>query len=545
MQNPAELLNAAHVHHREGRLADAIALYRELLAAVPGDVGALGGLGAALRASGDTAGAVDILERACRDHPDEPALHNNLGNALAAAGQWMAAEASYVRALELKPDYLEALGNLGGALGRLGDHASAAETFEKAAELRPDLSVFAYEAGRAWRRAGDAARAAECLRRALALEPERADIVNDLGNAVTDTGDLDGALHLFSRAVELAPTFMEARFNRANTLRAQGRLADALADYDAALALAPEHAEVRWNRALTLLLMERWEDGLRDYAWRWRRQGAVSDPLVQVAKWRGEPDAAAHLLIASEQGYGDTLQFARYLPAAARRVGRVTFSCPPPLVELMASAFPDIEVTASAPETLAADAGADAGASLLDLPGLLWPDVGMATADAAYLAGGAAAAMPRRIGLVWRGNPSQRLDSERSIPLSLLAPLARTPGVEFHSLQLGGGEEIRAAGLADHIADATAELTDFAATRRLLAGLDLVIGVDTAVLHLAGAMGVPAWLLLARVPDWRWGADGDKTPWYPVHRLIRQAIAGDWSAPVQTVEDLLLAALDR
>ena len=520
-------------HHHQGRLADAIDGYRQALKDRPGDIAAIAGLGAALRAAGKIADAVAILEAGCLEHPDQPALLNNLGNAQGAAGNWMAAEICYADALALKPDYVEALANHGGALSQLGDAGSAAEAFDRASALRPDLAVLPYEAGKAWHGAGDTAAAIERLGRAKALAPGRADIVNDLGNALFDAGDLPAAAAAFTDAIAIDAKFLEPCFNRANSHRALGRLAEALADYEAALTIQPEHAEVRWNRALTHLLAGDWAAGFADYDWRWRRSGGSELPAPGLPRWDGVTTVDRHVLIASEQGYGDTLQFARYLPIVAARAGKVTFSCPAPLAGLMAEAFPGIEVTSVVPDRVQADCAA----ALLDLPGLLWSDSGMAGGHGAYLSRGGVESVPckrpMKIGIVWNGSPSHRQDTERSMPLDTLRSLIEVSGVSFVSLQLDGSDEIIRTGLAGRIADPTAGLGDFKATRDVISALDLVIGVDTAGLHLAGAMGKPAWLLLAKVPDWRWGLAGDDTAWYPSHRLFRQSMPGDWRSPVQ------------
>jgi len=508
--DPDETLNEAETHHRTGDLAAAEAAYRRVLAADPDEVRALSSFGVLLRATGRLDEAAALLERAADRAPGDAAVHNNLGNVQAAMGDWEAAVATYRRALDLVSDYAEAHANLGRALAVTEDIAGAIDHLRSARTLAPGLP---------------------------GLDAELARHLIDHGNALFEGDDLETAQAAYAEALEADPESLAAANNLGSTSRALGDLATALDAYDRALAIDGAHAEVRWNRALTLLLAGHEEAGWADYGWRWRRSHDLPLPaLPDGQRWTGEGMGGGTLEILDEQGLGDAIQFARYIAAARDQAGagHVRLRCQAPLVPLLAGLDGvDEVVPREAPV-----APFDAYAPLLDLP----PLIGLGSARAEpYLAAkptDLGAKTKPRIGLLWSGGALHAEQYARSLRLDDFRSLLEATNAEFHAFQVGPAR----AQLGDApINDLGRDFENFADTASAVAAMDLIIGVDTAVVHLAGALGKPVWTLLTFVPDWRWGMSGETTPWYPSMRLFRQPSRGDWGSVMAALQNALEA----
>jgi Flp pilus assembly protein TadD len=550
MPSLAEALAA----HSAGRLAEAERHCMALLAAGE-DAEALNLLAVLRRQQRRPGEAEALFRRALALRPEAPELHNNLGNALRDLGRPEAAEAAFRRAVALRPCYPEALRNLATLLAgagrpeataayralvqaapedadalnnlavllrREGRTGEALPLYRRALALQPAHPDACYNLGRALLDEGEAAAALPLLRQAAALRPEDAERHHALGAAQAALGDPAAAVEAYREAVRRDPEAIASLNNLGNALQAAGRPEEALAIQDRALALDPMQPDVRYNRALVLLLLGRAE-GWAEHENRWDAPGFTSPRRGLAApRWDGRRRPEATLLVHWEQGFGDTLQFVRYLAAARARVGRLVLEVQAPLRRLL-EGIPGADAVVAAGEALPPH---DLHLPLLSLPALLGPGAALAPP---YLA-----ASPRRppggrprIGLVWAGNPLHGNDRNRSLPLAALGVLRGLPGLAWVSLQHGP----RAAEVTGAEAP-IAPGADFADTAAVVAGLDLVVAVDTAVAHLAGALGVPARLLLPFAPDWRWGPAGDTTPWYPAMRLLRQRAPGDWSAPL-------------
>ena len=444
---------------------------------------------------------------------------------LAAAGEAAAALALYEDILAADPAAADAANNAGVLLRRQGAEEAAIRRYRQALAAVPEHPDAGWNLGRALLDRAEADEAYLHLRRAAALRPgwER---WHGLGRACQARGDLPGAEAAYGRALAARPDAAETLNNLANLQQGVGRLEDALALQDRALALDPGNADMHYNRALLLLLMGRWAEGWREHEWRWQATGFAS-PRRRFASpaWDGRPLPGGTLLLHWEQGLGDTIQFVRYAAAARARVGRLVLEVQPPLAPLLRG-LPGLNAVVTVGDRVPPH---DAHGPLLRLPLLLGqPEP---APQPPYLAAPGIAREAGRIGLVWAGNPKHLNDRNRSIPLPLLAPLLATPGRRWVSLQVGPrSADIATAGLADRLEDLSPGLVDFTATAAALARLELLITVDTAVAHLAGALGVPTWLLLPSAPDWRWGPAGTTTPWYGSLHLWRQPRPGDWAA---------------
>lgn len=375
--------------------------------------------------------------------------------------------------------------------------------------------------------------AVDFYQQALELNPYFPEAYNNLGNVRFMKGELEGAKTAYGQALKLKPDYAQAKNHLGNVLFQQGALDQAEALYAQAICLRPQYPEAHNNLALLYLLTGRFEQGWAEYEYR-RQLPALAYLRELAPRWNGAPTGT--LLVRYEQGFGDTLQFIRYLPRVRDRCQRLVLVCQPKLKPLLAD-FPAVDQLAEAGQTVAYDRAID----LLSLPGLLRTRADKIPAPVPYLSPPAekiAQWRPYRVpgklnvGLVWAGNPRHILDFARSFPLSAFAPLAEIPDLFFHSLQLGPQQaQLKNPPPGMLIQDWAGHLHDFADTAGLLANLDLLITVDTAAAHLAGAMGRPVWTLLQPIPDWRWMLEREESPWYPSMRLFRQRI-GETREPV-------------
>jgi hypothetical protein len=362
---------------------------------------------------------------------------------------------------------------------------------------------------------GDAEQYAEAmdhLQHVVAAEPERAEAYNSLG-------------YLLSR---------------------QRQPQKAIAYYEQAIELQPQYAQAHFNLGMTLLQLGDYSRGFTEYDWRWRT-GQFTPFQCPHPQWDGRPIPDKTLLIHTEQGAGDAIQFARYLPLAAQRCKKLILVCRGDLIPLFAT-LPGVAQIREAGTITVSEF--DTYLPLLSLPRVFGTTLETIPGEVPYLdiqtirrrkADGASATLLSRssafkVGLVWAGSPTYKNDRHRSCPLREWIPVLQSPGVEFYSLQKGPQREELAQLPADlQVQDLDPHIQDYGDTARLLDQLDLIITVDTSVAHLAGALGKSVWTLLPYVPDWRWRLDGETTPWYPTMRLFRQTSAGDWAGVFERV----------
>jgi Flp pilus assembly protein TadD len=539
------LLTDAVRRHRAGNLSGAEPLYARILHDHPDHAEALYLLGSLQAQRGQTDAAIASLQRALQAAPELAEAHNNLANALAAAGRLAEAEQCYRCALELRADNPEALCNLAAILERQSRHGEAADILRRAAELRPRDATTLNAWGMSLRGAGRLTDAVAVYRRALELAPDAPELHNNLGNALEELGQHDAAQVRLRRAVRLRPAYAEAWGNLAGSLQAIGRLDEALECYRRGLELRPDLDALRGNRAWIRLLLGEYREGFADYEHRYAC-GTLLARALPKPRWDGRSLAGRTILLYAEQGFGDTIQFARYAPLVAALGGRVMLACQPELAPLL-SRLEGVE------RVIASTGGApkepfDCHAPLPSLPFLLGTTLETIPAKVPYLHARAelierwrctiGSGPGLRVGLVWAGNPVHSRDPQRSCPPEVLAPLASLPVVRLFALQKG----ITAADVArigGSVTDLGREIRDFDDTAAAVMCLDLVVTVDTSMAHLAGALSRPVWTLIAHQPDWRWMQGRADSPWYPTMRLFRQPRAGDWRAVVgRVVEEL-------
>jgi tetratricopeptide (TPR) repeat protein len=494
--------------------------------------------GLAQKTAGRLDDAIASFTQLTRLTPQSHGAFYNLGNTYLAANRMAEAVVAYRRAVRLAPRFAHAHNNLGLALLSLGQTELAAGSFARGVALDPANPGTQHLTGHALLRLNRAAEAVPYLREADRLAPHQAVIVTDLGDALRRTGAFRAVAPFAREAAALAPGRIEVWNNLANAERDLYRFDEAEAASRHALTLQPENAEVHYNLALTLLAAGRLHEAWPHWEYRWDAVPGAKRRFPGP-RWDGRDLDGGTLYLHAEQGQGDTLHFCRYAMLAAKRAN-VVLGVQPTLVRLLQT-LPGVRVVSEldAPPDFAAQA------PLASLPEAFGTrDAGAVPAPVTYLAAepelaaawaARLAALPGlRVGLVWAGNKDFPFDFARSIPGGMLDALGGIAGVSFVSLQVGGADR---PGLA--MADWTAELGDFADTAALIAGLDLVIGVDTAVAHLAGALGRPVWLLNRFAGDWRWGAAGDDCAWYPTMRQFRQSEPGEWAPVIERVRQAL------
>jgi Tfp pilus assembly protein PilF len=487
--------------------------------------------------------------------PNEEALaHYERGLAQQDAGELAGAVESYRRAIALDPGLAKAHNNLGTLLQAQGDLQAAIGSYETALALDPRLLDAARNLGIAWLDRGDMRLAERYCRVALELSPaspelrtQFAHIHFNLGVAFEKERRFEDALHRYRAALELKNDCADAWLNAGALLELRGDAAGADEHYRRAIAARPDLVLAHFNRGLQLLLAGDYENGWKEYEWRWQLPEFATQRL-QGPHWDGSPLAGRTILLYAEQGFGDAIQFVRYAPLVAQSGGRVLVRCPLQLASLFAC-VPAVDATVGDDAPLPAF---DLCCPLLSVPHLLGTTLGTVPVAAPYFhlpeqklaawrAKLALAPNALKVGLVWASySRSPVLTRRKSISLDLFAPLADVRSAAFYSLQKGPP-----AAEAGHppsglrIADLSGELRDFSDTAAAIANLDLVISVDSAVAHLAGAMARPGWTLAAFPPDWRWSREGDGCAWYPTMRIFRQTRAGEWTDVVARVAGAL------
>lgn len=539
MATLAETFALARQHQQAGDLDRAEALYRQILHADPDSARGWFALGTLCQSRGRLDEAADCFRRAVRLQPGEADGHRYLANVLLQQGRLDDAAAAYRRCLQFQPDHAEALTNLGVALGEQGKSAEALACYRRALQVRPDLVEVHHNMGNALREQGKPDEAAACYREALRLRPDYAKAHHHLGAVLTSLGRADEAVSSLRRALELRPDYAEALNSLGAALSVQGNGDEAVACYEQALRLRPDYAEAHWNLGLALLLRGDLERGWPEMEWLWRAKKPSPLAAFPQPLWDGSTLDGRAILLHTDQGLGDTLQFVRYAPLIKRRGGTVVVQCQPPLARILA-ACPGIDrlVPRGAPLP-----PFEVHALLQSLPGLFHTTLATVPAEVPYVFADARLverwreelrALPGfRVGIAWQGDFKHRWDRHRSIPLGHFEPLARVEGVRLVSLQKGpGADQLRV--LAGCFPVTAFERLDeepgpFMDTAALMRSLDLVVTCDTALAHLAGALAVPVWVALPAAPDWRWLLQRADSPWYPTMRLFRQTAPGDWA----------------
>ena len=544
-------VSVALQHHRAGRTDQAIAAYREALALAP-DLATLAeahnNLAIALRETGQLEAAVAAYRRTLELKPNFAGAWNNLGNVLIQTKQFDGAIEALQRAIAINPNLVEAHNNLGGALRKQGRLDEAIAAYRQAISLRADFAVAHSNLGKALLDQGKAGDAVAALERAVQLQPPSAEALCDLAYALAAAERASDAADACRKAQALEPNFIRAFNNLGIALTKLGRHQEAIAAYRRAIELTPGDAQAHWNLAGVLLLLGDYRQGWAEFEWRRLTPALPALRSFSQPMWDGGDLNGKKILLHAEQGFGDSIQFVRYVPLVLQRGGKVIVECQKELRRLFCGSdaigagralgtdqiiakgerLPEFDVQCSLLSLPLA-----CGTSLDSIPAgvpYLWPDAALAQDWAQRLKGLGGL----RVGLVWAGRAKP--DPTRTANLQDLAPLFEVNGVSWVLLQTGAAKDQAKRlppGLT--ILDVADQLGDFADTAAVIANLDLVISIDTAAAHLAGAMAKPVFVMLPFAPSWRWLLDRDDSPWYPAMRLFRQVSPGDWLGVAQKV----------
>jgi tetratricopeptide (TPR) repeat protein len=500
-------------HQRSGHLAAAADLCRQLVEARPKHAEGLHLMGIICHQEGDLVAAIDYVRRAIKAKGTVPVYHSNLGEMCRQAGRLDEAIAAGKRALELQPNLPPALNNLGIAY------------FD-----REEFTV-----------------AERYYRRALALDPNFPEAHNNLANALRQQHKFEEAIPEYTRAMELKPGYADAAANLGSVLHIRGRFEEAISSYRWALTLDPQQANAHAGVGILYLLHANFEQGWSEYEWRLlmaeSRHVAPPGPA-----WDGSNPAGLKILVYGEQGFGDALQFCRYLPTLRERGATISLRITAPVAGLLADNMPGIDVS-SEPGL----PSYDCHCALLSLPHRFQTRLNTIPNPVAYLharpeiaakwATRLGSGPEFKIGVVWTGNPKHINNRYRSTTAEALLPLLAIDGARFFSLQVGARHKELTERSKGAVPDLSSELPDYSETAGAIANLDLVVTVDTSVAHLAGAMGKPVWVLLSVVPDWRWMLERKDNPWYPTMRVFRQRAAEDWADVIERVSAEIRAVL--
>ncbi|SMF43651.1 Tetratricopeptide (TPR) repeat [Azospirillum oryzae] len=495
------------------------------------------------------AGEADRLygEIVAADPQFAPAV-NNLGLLRADAGRDWEAVALFRRALSLTPHSLNGWINLGALLVRLGRPEEGVRAYRAAIRLKSDQPALLNELGVQLERLKRPEEACDAFGRAVVLAPDDAEIANNHGAMLRMDHRVDEAAARFRRAIVLDPRYAGAYSNLGSAVKDKGIFWEALLAFRRATRLDPDFAGAHWNESLVRLLLGDFVKGWRGYEWRWKH-GRLPSPQrsFERPRWDGSPLKGRRLLVYWEQGFGDVLQFVRYLPLLAQAAGGQ-----PVYLECQRALLP---VLRSLPGTIAVETGGplpdfDVQIPVLSLPALFGTRLETVPSRVPYLSAEPdlaarwgerlAGLSGLKVGIVWAGSPTHGNDRNRSIGLAPFARLASIPGVSLVSIQKGPTEGQAADPPGGFpLLNLSPDIKDFADTAAIIAGLDLVVCVDTSVAHLAGALGVPVWVMVPFAPDWRWMLDRDDSPWYPTMRLFRQDRPGSWDDAMDRLERAL------
>ncbi|MDR3441041.1 tetratricopeptide repeat-containing glycosyltransferase family protein [Telmatospirillum sp.] len=517
------IFEEAVARHRLDQKAEAEALYRAVLAIHPRHAEASYNLGLLCQMEERYQEAANLYRRAIAFRNDYVDAYSNLGTVLKELKEYEQANTVYLLAIAIKPDHAMAYSNLGVSLKEQRRFDEAVAVYRQAITLAPD-----YE----WAYANQAP-------------------------VLLEQGDSRASIIASQRAITLTPDMSLAHYNLAAALKAENLLQQSVDSFRHAIALRPDFGEAHFALGQVLLMQGDYEAGWPEYSWRWslpdyawlsKIHGQFQQPL-----WTGERLDGKTILIYAEQGMGDAIQYARYLPKVLGRGGRIVLAVHPPLKKLFA-AIPGIAAVVGLDETPLPPF--DVHCPLLGLPQVFGTRQETIPAQVPYLQADPAETERwkkriggdgLKVGIVWAGNPTQRGDRWRSPRLASMAPLFNVPGVRFVALQMGPGRaDLETNPLPANVLDLGPEITDFADTAAIMAGLDLVITSCTAPLHLAGALGVPTWAVIPFAPHFLWQLDRSDSPWYPTLHLYRQTKPGrDWSVPIGRVVTDLSAMVEK
>lgn len=524
--------------------------YRKLLQKEPRSGKVWLALGTLCADQGRLVEAVASFRQVAETTPLEPQGHLRLGNALLQMGNHKEAEAAYRRCLEVQPENVDAMVNLGYVLGEQNKSDEAIACYKRARQIAPGVPEIHHNLANMLRELKRYDEALPSYNEAIRLRPEYAKAYVNKGVALASSGSVPDAIICLRKAIEIQPGYAEAHNTLGHALSAMGYITAAIAEFDRAIQLKPDYPDPYWNRSLLWLLLGDFERGWPAVEWRWKCKHTPQLPPFPFPRWDGHSSLAGKtMLLHAEQGLGDTLHFVRYAPMFKAKGARVIVQCQGVLIPILSTCQGIDELIAWGQPTPTCDYWLP----MMSLPGAMKTTLKTIPDKIPYLKADPSLVdhwrkelshiTGFRVGIAWQGSTRHPWDRYRSAPLKLFEQLGRIPGVKLISLQKGTGTEqllewpsdIPIIRLSDQI-DHGGAFTD---TSAILKNLDLVVVIDTAIAHLAGALGVPVWMVIHRTPDWRWMLDRDDTPWYPSMRLFRQQAIDAWGPVFNQIAELL------
>ncbi|QDU80191.1 TPR repeat-containing protein YrrB [Polystyrenella longa] len=587
MDENQNTLQSALELHQEGSLDQAEPAYRKLLAVDPNNMQVRFLLGTCLLQLNRYDESISILEPLTEQPSAGPDVFNNLGIAYRATGNLEAAVSTFQQAIKSNPEYSQAYFNLGELLETGNALKEAAQCYRKALELTPTDHQAGAAFARVLTRMKNWADAENIYRQILSADPQNEEYLVQLAFVLASSKRVEEALEIYQdilsrkpdfaeimgsvcylyeklgqfsearryakQALDIKPDYAEGWNNLGSVALAEHQPDEAIQNFKKAAELVPELSIAHYNVATTQLLQEKYEAGWTGYEYRLNLT-PTRFPQYAEGNWRGEAITGKRLVIIADQGFGDTIQFSRFLKRAKEMSqADITFLCHEPLVSLLA---PSLKEVGPVVATIDNEPSFDYQLPLCSLPGLLGIHQPDKISQSGYveLPGSASVEVTtlvreldtglKKVGLVWRGNPEQDRDQLRSCPLEKLKPLFNLSGIQWVNLQIDEQSRTDLESLQSpaRFLHAGHLVNDFRDTGWLLKQLDLVLSVDTAVAHLAGALGLPVWTMLCHTPDWRWRLTGEESTWYPQMRLIRQPAWSDWDSVIAQIAQELPTA---
>ncbi len=549
--------NLGHALHGRGWPAAGVVFFERAVQLKPYYIKAICNLAMALRESGRSGDAAAFLQQRLKTKPHDPDLLHEYGITLQKQDKLDDAVRFYEESLRQRPDHFSCVCNLGSALRELGRTEAALTQYERALELTNDRPEVFVNLGAVFWDMNRLEKAIGCYERALQIRPDYVDALVNLGSVLWASGQSDRAREQYLQALRIKPDSASAYSNLGALLHDVADLDGALNHYEKALRIDPMHPEARFGRGLALLAYGQYREGWMLYETGLGKRSLRGLNKFRTKPWNGLPAPDKRLVIWSEQGLGDTLQFIRYAPLCRERVGKVIVLCPKPLVRLLKSC-PGVDDVHTTVQT----ASFDEQVAMMSLPYVFGTTLETIPAQTPYLrvdpelkrkwAQKLEAIPGMKVGLVWAGNARETqvnanlLDRRRSLHLRQMTLLLDVPGIQFVNLQFGKPrEQIEELGLQKRLLDFMDEVEDFADTAAIVDSLDLVVTVDTSVAHLAGGLAKPVWILSRYDSCWRWLRNRETSPWYPTARIFGQLRSGDWGSVLERVRQELAEETEK
>ena len=542
--------NLGITYQEQGQWTEAIDCYQQAIQLQPNFANAYYNLGVTYQKQGQLMEAIDCYQQAIQLQPDYATAYNNLGNAYYQQGQLMEAVDCYQQAIQLQPNFANAYYNLGVIYQEQKQWTEAVDCYQQAIQLQLNYAAAYNNLGNTYYQQGKLSEAIDCYQQAIQLQPNYADAHYNLGVTYQEQGKLSEAVDCYHQAIQLQPNYAAAYNNLGNTYYDQGQLTEAIDCYYQAIQFKPDNAIAHRNLGMSLLLLGDFERGFRQYEFRLEDKN-LNYLKSKIPIWDGSNIEGKSIVLLKEQGLGDTIQFLRYGKKLREQGARVILSIQPPLVSLFQECLEDqFEFIEKSDCDIYAY---DYHAFLMSLPGIFRTTLDNIPNSTPYIFPPnplrsnciLPSSSSYRIGIVWASQINTPTHHKKSCNPELFMDLLKVGNVSLYSLQVGEDASKIGAWLEnERVHNLSPLLKDFVDTASVIYQLDLVITVDTAVAHLAGAMGKPVWVLLPFMPDWRWLLERQDTPWYPTMRLFRQPSRGDWASVFEQVKGKLKEVLE-